>query len=583
MIIKTFDYKNLLLKHSKVLSAEEIDPKELPERMRHKSKISRYFLIYFQIDKATYELVISEPDDFPKTLPCIHLAHPEMHDFHNHVNFVGNICYLDEGAGVFIDVKKPEAVLHKVLSMTGDTIESSFDRNLTSLYEEFEGYWNSLPDIVEVGCFYTPGSTPESIKAFCDPKSKKKFVPLILYKNAIPKEYGYYKRLQRLQSMNAWYIPLSKSVLPPLPDSGLNVFYVRKLLNYINTDLKRKLLSILTKQKKKRKGKKEYRNEIYLFSHPRPSGKLALFGVFASGYSNKDFFSDSYEQSWKLLPLSIQRHYRSYMLERGGSSLNMKDITVAVIGCGAVGSRISEFLALSGVGHIMIIDYDILKEDNIYRHVLGGESIDINKAKAMADYLKRRFPYIDVYNEPANRESWMKGKKWKDIQLIIDATADFTGMREMNKTIFALNNPVPTVYCWLEACSIGGHAILVDGKSKGCFECLLDSKENGPYRRCDFLKPYQKITKDLTGCGGAFTPFSSLDAIKTATLAVELAIENIMNKQKSIYKYWIGESRHSENAGLVLSDWYKKAYDGNTDNVETNYYKINCPICSCNL
>ena len=170
---KNFDYRNFLLKHSKVLSADEIDLKELPGRMRYKSKKSKYFLIYFQVDKTTYELVISEPDDFPNTLPCIHLAHPEMHDFHNHINFNGNICYLDEGAGVFIDVKNPEAVLHKVLSMTGETIESSYDRDLTSLYEEFEGYWNSLPDLVEVSCFYTPGSTPESIKAFCDPKSKK--------------------------------------------------------------------------------------------------------------------------------------------------------------------------------------------------------------------------------------------------------------------------------------------------------------------------------------------------------------------------------------------------------------------------
>ena len=380
--------------------------------------------------------------------------------------------------------------------------------------------------------------------------------------------------------MNAWYLPLSKSILPPLPDTGLNTFYVRKLLNYVNSDLKQKLLSSLTKQKKKRKGEKDYRNEIYLFSQPRPSGKLALFGVFASGYSNNHFFSDTDEKSWKLLPLSIQRHDSLYMLERGGSSLDMNDITVAVIGCGAVGSRIAEFLALSGVGHINIIDYDTLNEDNIYRHVLGGKSIGAYKAKAMADHLKRRLPYIDVYSEPINRETWMKDKKWKNVQLIIDATADFTGIREMNKTIFALNNPVPIVYCWLEACSIGGHAVLVDGKSKGCLECLLDIKENGPYRRCDFHKPYQKVTKDLTGCGGAFTPFSALDAIKTATLATELAIENLMNKQKSIYKYWIGESRHSENAGLLLSDWYTKAYDGNTDNVETNYYKINCPICS---
>jgi molybdopterin/thiamine biosynthesis adenylyltransferase len=177
------------------------------------------------------------------------------------------------------------------------------------------------------------------------------------------------------------------------------------------------------------------------------------------------------------------------------------------------------------MGHIIIVDHDKLSEDNIYRHVLGGSAIGDYKTEAMAGHLKWRLPYIDVIPKPTKREVWLNEDSWNHVQLIVDATADFTGMRDMNQAIIESPNPVPVVYCWLEACSIGGHALLVDGKSKGCLECLLDHKEQGPCRRSDFLEPFQNVTKDLTGCGGAFTPFSALDSIKTATLATELALE----------------------------------------------------------
>lgn len=42
-----------------------------------------------------------------------------------------------------------------------------------------------------------------------------------------------------------------------------------------------------------------------------------------------------------------------------------------------------------------------------------------------------------------------------------------------------------------------------------------------------FIEPGQKISKQLTGCG-AFTPFSALNASKTAMLAYEYAVSKNM-------------------------------------------------------
>ena len=527
-----------------------------------------------------YELIVSQPKEFPRKLPYVHLAHPHEHDFHNHVNYDGDVCYLSKGPEAFINSDDPEAILHKAVYMALKTIESSYDRDLTALHEEFEGYWLSLPKIIIGRCFYEPGSIPEPIRVLCNHQPFKELRTAIFYKEPIPHEYGYKSRTKKLLSVKAWYIPLCKSVLPPSPDSTLTPVYVRNLLKHVRADFKKKLIDTLSKQKKKKKQKVKSRKEFILFSQPRPSGDLALFGVFVKGYSNCPFLNDDLGKAeWQLYPLTILRHYEAYLLERGGATANLKDITIAVIGCGAVGSRIVEQLALSGVGNIVIVDSDLLSEDNIYRHVLGGQEIGQNKAEAMKKHLEHRLPYINITAKPMTREQWNNNEEWGDVQMIIDATADFTGMREMNKAIANSEKILPVIYCWLEACGIGGHTVLVDGKSKGCIECLFEFKDQGPYRRSDFLDPYQNITKDLTGCGGTFTPYSALDAIKTATLTVELALEFFINDLESSYRYWVGDNNLAEELGLKLSPWYEKAKTVRREDVETKFSKRNCPVC----
>lgn len=578
--MQRFDFENSLISHPNVVSVEEIELQSLPKRVAYRQPdLARAFIAIIQVGPLKYELLISEPKGFPNNLPYVHLVNPEQHDFHNHVNYEGDICYTAKGADVFIAVKHPEGVLHQALNLAIGILSSSAERDLTDLQEEFEGYWVSLPDCKPVRCFLTPRSEPERIKAFCDPKARYKHVPVAFYKETLSESYGFQTRLKQLQSRNAWYIPLEKATFPPPPDSQLTPEYIRRLLKHVAEPYRENLKTELTNQKKRKKGKERHHNELFLFSQPRPSGMLALFGVAVTGYSKSTFFGDVNESRWKVTPLSIKRHYEEYLLERGGAELSLRDDTVAVIGCGAVGSRVVEQLGLAGLGHIVIVDHERMSEDNVYRHVLGGNAIGNFKAEAMAGHLKWRLPYVDVIPKPIKRELWINEDGWKHVQLIVDATADFTGMREMNKAILKSSNPVPVIYCWLEACSIGGHAILADGKSKGCLECLLDIKEQGPCRRCDFLEPFQNVTRDLTGCGGAYTPFSALDSIKTATLATQLALECLLSNIQSSYRFWKGNDTIAKNAGLKTSKWYRTVTNGAAENVETCFNRKRCHVC----
>ena len=54
--------------------------------------------------------------------------------------------------------------------------------------------------------------------------------------------------------------------------------------------------------------------------------------------------------------------------------------TVMVVGCGAVGSFAIEALARSGVGHIILIDFDKIEESNINRQLVALDST-VGKSK----------------------------------------------------------------------------------------------------------------------------------------------------------------------------------------------------------
>jgi hypothetical protein len=90
--------------------------------------------------------------------------------------------------------------------------------------------------------------------------------------------------------------------------------------------------------------------------------------------------------------VTFERCDRAFLVRRGGGDLELRQKRVAVIGCGAVGGRVAELLAMIGVGEIRLLDDETLATANAHKHILGLADIGRRKVEALRALLLRRFP-----------------------------------------------------------------------------------------------------------------------------------------------------------------------------------------------
>ncbi len=84
----------------------------------------------------------------------------------------------------------------------------------------------------------------------------------------------------------------------------------------------------------------------------------------------------------------MDRLHRIHMLLGDAAIEKLRGATVMVVGCGAVGSFAIEALARSGIGHLIMVDFDAVAESNINRQLfaltgtVGMPKVDVAAARA---------------------------------------------------------------------------------------------------------------------------------------------------------------------------------------------------------
>ena len=190
---------------------------------------------------------------------------------------------------------------------------------------------------------------------------------------------------------------------------------------------------------------------------------------------------------------------------------------VVMVGCGALGTVLANYLVRAGVGFLRIIDRDFVEPSNLQRQTLFDES-DARDSLPKAIAAERRLRAINssVTVEgivadigPRNAEELLSGH-----DLILDGTDNFETRHLLNDTAVKLHTP------WIYAAAVGSYGVTMTIRPgvTACLACLL-TPEN---RTESSAAPQSEDTCDTVG---VVAPAAGVIASIEAAEAIKLLVE----------------------------------------------------------
>lgn len=145
----------------------------------------------------------------------------------------------------------------------------------------------------------------------------------------------------------------------------------------------------------------------------------------------------------------------------------LSEARVGVIGLGSGGSFVALSLAMSGVGHLALIDDDVLEEGNVVRHAADLRYVGQNKAVAVADLIKYRAPKATVDVREGRIEDHMDVLDALDI--VVVAVDGEQVKYIINEALLARR--ITAVYAGVYERGEGGDVVIIRPYDGPCYAC----------------------------------------------------------------------------------------------------------------
>ncbi|MDP6447347.1 MAG: ThiF family adenylyltransferase [Pirellulaceae bacterium] len=143
---------------------------------------------------------------------------------------------------------------------------------------------------------------------------------------------------------------------------------------------------------------------------------------------------------------------------------------ILVVGAGALGNEVLKNLALLGIGHIYIVDFDEIEESNLTRSVLfRSRDRGRPKAEAAAAALKDLNPDTQVRSMRANIMTEVGLGLFKEVDVVIGCLDNREARLWVNRSCWKVNTP------WIDGGiqEINGVAKVFQPPDGACYECAM--------------------------------------------------------------------------------------------------------------
>ena len=147
----------------------------------------------------------------------------------------------------------------------------------------------------------------------------------------------------------------------------------------------------------------------------------------------------------------------------------LKAASVAVVGMGGLGSPVALYLVAAGIGHLGIIDFDVVGISNLHRQILHTDRfLGASKTKSALSTLKNRNPFVKLTRHELRLDQENAMDVLRKYDIVVDCSDNFATRYLVNDACVMLGIPniFGSVYQFQGQVSVFGCA---DGP---CYRCL---------------------------------------------------------------------------------------------------------------
>src|ERR671925_1185561 len=152
-----------------------------------------------------------------------------------------------------------------------------------------------------------------------------------------------------------------------------------------------------------------------------------------------------------------------------GGQRRLKNARVLLIGAGGLGAPNAMYLAAAGVGHLGLVDFDVVDASNLQRQVIHGTS-DIGRPKleSARDKITEINPNVKVTLHDTRLSSENARELIRGYDLVVDGSDNFPTRYLVNDACVLEHKP----YVWGSIYRFDGQASVFWAEHGPCYRCL---------------------------------------------------------------------------------------------------------------
>jgi len=171
-------------------------------------------------------------------------------------------------------------------------------------------------------------------------------------------------------------------------------------------------------------------------------------------------------------PRQLDRYSRHVIMDDVGpdGQTTLLDSAVLVVGAGGLGAPVIQYLAAAGVGHLTIVDDDVVERSNLQRQVLHREAdVGTPKVESAARYVAALNPDVTVDPVETRVDADNADTLVADHDVVVDCSDNFPTRFLLNDACHLADTPLVhgAVY------RFEGQALTITPAAGPCYRCLF--------------------------------------------------------------------------------------------------------------